>query len=235
MEPVRSYAICCVQRTGSWLLAHTLADTGYAGRPSDYFDDAERDNHTREWALPVGDLAAYVRAVREKGPARGAVGGRLAAVVRINGNPAVRGRLRRPRTGQARRRERSAGVSPVAATRCRHPATRPLPQAGRQSDRALRAPRPLSNELPWLVLRSGHLLTSPKSGGARSECYHPLPPIRVGARLVPGAAGVARGCCRLAFHRCLRCLPGCPQDSVWHGTVSLYQYYRMCERIGGTG
>jgi len=52
VEPVRSYVICCVQRTGSWLLAHTLADTGYAGRPSDYFDDAEQENHTREWGLP---------------------------------------------------------------------------------------------------------------------------------------------------------------------------------------
>lgn len=58
--------ICCVQRTGSWLLAHTLADTGYAGRPSDYFDEAERENHTREWGLPDGDLASYVRAVRER-------------------------------------------------------------------------------------------------------------------------------------------------------------------------
>ena len=66
MEPVRSYVICCVQRTGSWLLAHTLADTGYAGRPSDYFDDAERENHTREWGLPTGDLTAYVRALRDK-------------------------------------------------------------------------------------------------------------------------------------------------------------------------
>ena len=45
MEPARSYVICCVQRTGSWLLAHTLADTGYAGRPSDYFGDEERDNN----------------------------------------------------------------------------------------------------------------------------------------------------------------------------------------------
>jgi trehalose 2-sulfotransferase len=57
--------ICCVQRTGSWLLAHTLADTGYAGRPADYFDETERDNRTRELGLPAGDLAAYARAVRE--------------------------------------------------------------------------------------------------------------------------------------------------------------------------
>lgn len=66
MEPVRSYVICCVQRTGSWLLAHTLADIGYADRPSDYFDEAERDNHAREWGLPAGDLAAYVHAMRDK-------------------------------------------------------------------------------------------------------------------------------------------------------------------------
>ena len=65
MEPVRSYVICCVQRAGSWLLAHTLADTGYAGRPSDYFDDAERENHTRDWGLPDGDLTAYVSAIRD--------------------------------------------------------------------------------------------------------------------------------------------------------------------------
>ena len=65
MEPVRSYVICCVQRTGSWLLAHTLADTGYAGRPSDYFGDEEREPNTREWGLPPGDQAAYIRAVRD--------------------------------------------------------------------------------------------------------------------------------------------------------------------------
>lgn len=66
VEPTRSYLICCVQRTGSWLLAHTLADTGYAGRPSDYFDEGERNNHTRDWGLPSDDLAVYTRAVRDK-------------------------------------------------------------------------------------------------------------------------------------------------------------------------
>jgi LPS sulfotransferase NodH len=66
VEPVRSYVICCVQRTGSWLLAHTLADTGYAGRPSDYFDDTERENHTRAWGLPSGDLTTYVHAMWDK-------------------------------------------------------------------------------------------------------------------------------------------------------------------------
>ena len=44
----------------------TLADTGYAGRPSDYFGDEEQENNTREWGLLSGDLTAYVRAVRDK-------------------------------------------------------------------------------------------------------------------------------------------------------------------------
>ena len=78
MVPVRSYVICCVQRTGSWLLAHTLADTGCAGRPSDYFDQTERENHTREWDLPDlpdlpdapdasdAHLTRYVRAMWNK-------------------------------------------------------------------------------------------------------------------------------------------------------------------------
>jgi LPS sulfotransferase NodH len=65
VEPTRSYVICCVQRTGSWLLAHTLADTGYAGWPSDYFDEEERKTRTREWGLPSGALAPYAQAVRE--------------------------------------------------------------------------------------------------------------------------------------------------------------------------
>src|SRR5215470_1256703 len=63
MQPARSYVICCVQRTGSWLLANTLTDTGYAGRPSDYFDETERETRTREWGLPPGDLIPYVRAM----------------------------------------------------------------------------------------------------------------------------------------------------------------------------
>ena len=78
MEPARSYVICCVQRTGSWLLAHTLADTGYAGRPSDYFDEAEREHHAREWGLAADDLTAYVHAMRDKATtANGVLGSKM--------------------------------------------------------------------------------------------------------------------------------------------------------------
>ena len=65
MEPSQSYVICCVQRTGSWLLAHTLRDTGYAGRPSDYLDEEERKTRSQEWGLPSDDLAVYLPAMRE--------------------------------------------------------------------------------------------------------------------------------------------------------------------------
>jgi trehalose 2-sulfotransferase len=93
VESVRSYVICCVQRTGSWLLAHTLADTGYAGRPSDYFDDAEQENHTREWGLPDGDLAAYVRAMREKATTPNGV---LGSKLMFNDFDSLRSSLRPP-------------------------------------------------------------------------------------------------------------------------------------------
>jgi len=247
VEPVRSYVICCVQRTGSWLLAHTLADTGYAGRPSDYFGDEEREPNTREWGLPDGDLAAYIRAVRDKAttpngvlgskmmwnvfdslrsslrppagtepglefmrttfpdpqfiwlrradkvrqgiswwraavtdqwalrpgqqadqPApdleqmgqlvRAVVRGRLAAVVHGNRNPALPGRLRGSCTRQARRHEPGPGVPAPPAARSRRPSACPLPQTGRQPDRPLRGPHPLSNERPWL----SHTLGEPR-------------------------------------------------------------------------
>jgi hypothetical protein len=49
---------------GSWHTRWPTPDTP-AGRPTT-LDDAERENHTREWGLPVGDLTAYIRAVWEK-------------------------------------------------------------------------------------------------------------------------------------------------------------------------
>ena len=57
-----SYMICCVQRTGSWLLAHSLTDLGYAGRPSDYFDEEESTTHAAQWQ--VEGFGDYLEAVR---------------------------------------------------------------------------------------------------------------------------------------------------------------------------
>src|SRR5277367_3362420 len=121
VEPVRSYVICCVQRTGSWLLAHTLADTGYAGRPSDYFDDAEQENHTREWALPPDDLTAYVRALWDKATTPNGV---LGSKLMWNDFDSLWSRLRPPAGTDAglqfmRRRSRTLNSSGCGVrTRC---------------------------------------------------------------------------------------------------------------------
>jgi LPS sulfotransferase NodH len=43
MMPPRGYLLCCVERTGSNLLAEALTGTGMAGRPLEYFNPAEQD------------------------------------------------------------------------------------------------------------------------------------------------------------------------------------------------
>jgi hypothetical protein len=45
-----------------------------SARPSDYFDDAEQENHTRERGLPAGDLTAYIRAMWAKPRSTGSIG-----------------------------------------------------------------------------------------------------------------------------------------------------------------
>ena len=66
VEPVRSYVICCVQRTGSWLLAHTLADTGYAGWPFRLLRRRGAGEQHPGAGPAADDLPAYVHDVREK-------------------------------------------------------------------------------------------------------------------------------------------------------------------------
>jgi trehalose 2-sulfotransferase len=41
--PARSYLLCCIERTGSTLLALALQRTGLAGRPREYFNPVEQD------------------------------------------------------------------------------------------------------------------------------------------------------------------------------------------------
>ena len=44
MMPPRGYLLCCIERTGSNLLAQALAGTGVAGRPREYFNPVEPKN-----------------------------------------------------------------------------------------------------------------------------------------------------------------------------------------------
>lgn len=63
MRPRASYVICTTARSGSNLLASTLAQTGVAGRPQEYFVVGTRDEFLRMGQLHVRDYRDYLRAV----------------------------------------------------------------------------------------------------------------------------------------------------------------------------
>ena len=63
-KPISPYLLCCVQRSGSWLLAHSLADTGIAGIPRDYFDEAEYNQNSDAWG--TDGFSPYLAAVRSR-------------------------------------------------------------------------------------------------------------------------------------------------------------------------
>jgi LPS sulfotransferase NodH len=59
---VTSYLLCCVPRSGSWLLADLLEQTDVAGRPEEYFRPDHRVQWSKEWGIPVkGPYGRFVR------------------------------------------------------------------------------------------------------------------------------------------------------------------------------
>jgi trehalose 2-sulfotransferase len=58
---MKSYLICTLPRSGSWLLADLLEQTDLAGRPEEYFRPDYRTHWTEEWGLRPG--APYSRYV----------------------------------------------------------------------------------------------------------------------------------------------------------------------------
>jgi trehalose 2-sulfotransferase len=54
MSPTLSFIVCCVPRTGSWLLSETLQSMGICGRPREYFDPATRHRYLNSWDMPQG-------------------------------------------------------------------------------------------------------------------------------------------------------------------------------------
>ena len=48
----QSYFICCLPRSGSWLLADALRSTGRAGRPEEFYWDAFRASYLKRWGEP---------------------------------------------------------------------------------------------------------------------------------------------------------------------------------------
>ena len=65
LQPLTSYMICATQRSGSNLLCEALADTGVAGRPTEYFLPDERSTLYRRWG--VSTEAEFLDKVIESG------------------------------------------------------------------------------------------------------------------------------------------------------------------------
>lgn len=62
---VRSYMICAVPRTGSYVLCDLLEKTGVAGRPNEYFNDSFQSQWTLDWE--AGSIDDYMRKVVQLG------------------------------------------------------------------------------------------------------------------------------------------------------------------------
>lgn len=57
MSPQTSFLICCLPRSGSWLLAEGLQQTAVAGNPREFFAPELETSWRQDWGLPVE--AAY--------------------------------------------------------------------------------------------------------------------------------------------------------------------------------
>jgi len=69
MKPHTSYAICAVQRSGSFLLCEALKNTGLAGNPEEYFLNNGEGWEDGSWARQYGVTSRpdYLQLVLEKG------------------------------------------------------------------------------------------------------------------------------------------------------------------------
>lgn len=71
--PKRSYFICSMQRSGTWLLSSLLASTGVAGRPHEYFEAGTEQASRRRWG--ADSFPDYLSRVLESGTTENGVFG----------------------------------------------------------------------------------------------------------------------------------------------------------------
>ncbi len=62
MQPQATYLLCAAPRTGSWLLAEALINTGLGGNPQEYFWPNDEPTWAERWNVDLGDYAAYLQA-----------------------------------------------------------------------------------------------------------------------------------------------------------------------------
>lgn len=79
MKPVTSYLICCVPRTGSWLLAEALQSIEIAGRPREYFAPEQKNRFYNLWGMsPTADYSGFLsRAMTEATTLNGVCGAKV--------------------------------------------------------------------------------------------------------------------------------------------------------------
>ena len=63
--PGKSYMICAIPRTGSYLLCDMLSATGVAGKPNEYFSESYQRPWSRRWG--INDYDTYLRRIVEIG------------------------------------------------------------------------------------------------------------------------------------------------------------------------
>lgn len=64
---MKSYLLCTLPRSGSWLLADLLEQTDLAGRPEEYFRPDHRVQWSKEWDIPVkAPYSQYVATALER-------------------------------------------------------------------------------------------------------------------------------------------------------------------------
>lgn len=78
-RPRSSYFICCMQRSGSWLLADALKATGRAGQPEEYYWDVFRESYLHRWGRPrIDSFADFLElSFRDGTSANGVFGAKL--------------------------------------------------------------------------------------------------------------------------------------------------------------
>jgi LPS sulfotransferase NodH len=72
-QAVKSYLICAIPRTGSYLLCDMLGATGVAGRPNEYFSGSYQAHWSKRWG--VTDYDSYLRRVIQVGTTQNGIMG----------------------------------------------------------------------------------------------------------------------------------------------------------------
>jgi LPS sulfotransferase NodH len=113
VAPSRAYVVCATPRSGSGLLCRSLAATGVAGTPLEYFDPGRRAMLSERWRCG-SDLAAYVQALRRR---RTDPSGVFGVKLHWHHVEALRAEMRGPEAGEAAFEQPAALIEDIVGMR----------------------------------------------------------------------------------------------------------------------